>query len=260
MDYKKIKSYADACKVLGIEPLADEAFNAFPKAEREDVKAYHQLSVITKAINNGWEPNWSDRSQEKYEPFVYTDSAGLAYAYTHRTPSYTDTNIGSRLCFPDYERATYAVDTFGDLYKAYFRPGKWENQEPAEEAAEKEQEQPAADGGDGIIREEDDMSDAPDFLKKVVAVCKEQIEPLCEGENKGIILIAVEDGVEDKDGKKAFGTTFAVHGTPAPLAKGLNRFMSNERTQPIVEKAYRYAKLDCIVDKVKDFINDITNL
>ena len=54
MNYKEIKSYEDACKVLGLKPLADEVFNAFPKAEREDVKAYHQLSVITKAINEGW--------------------------------------------------------------------------------------------------------------------------------------------------------------------------------------------------------------
>lgn len=86
MNYKKIKSYEDACKALNIQPLADEVFNAFPKAERKNVKAYHQLTVITRAINEGWEPDFSNREQRKYEPYMYTDNAGLAFAYTYNRP------------------------------------------------------------------------------------------------------------------------------------------------------------------------------
>lgn len=86
MNYKKIKSYKDACKALNIEPLSDEVFNAFPKAERENVKAYHQLTVITRAINDGWEPDFKNREQRKYEPYAYTNTAGLAFASTHITP------------------------------------------------------------------------------------------------------------------------------------------------------------------------------
>ena len=258
MNYKKIKSYADACKALNVKPLSDEVFNAFPKAERENLKAYHKLTVITRAINEGWEPDYSNHSQRKYEPYMYTNTAGLAYATAYNAPSHTYTTVGSRLCFPDYERATFAVETFKELYKAYFLPGKWEDedQEPATGAAEKEPEDKGADGGE-VIRDEDDMSDAPEFLQKVVDICKQQIEPLCEGKDKGIILIAVQDNVEGEDGKKNnLATTFAVHGTPKPLGKALNRFMSNERSQVIVEQAYRFAKIEHFVEKVKDFIDN----
>jgi hypothetical protein len=247
MDYKKIKSYETACKALGIEPLSDEVFNAFPKEERKNVKAYHQLTVITRAINEGWEPDFSNREQRKYEPYMYVNNAGLAYAYTAYTPSDAYAAIGSRLCFSDYERATFAVNTFKELYTAYFLPGKWEDeaQEPAG-AAEKEQEQPAADGGDETIREEDDMTDAPDFLKQVAEITKSQIQPLqdADTDNRGIILIAVQDNAEDGNGEKGFGVTFAVAGTGDNLSKGLARFLKHKASQEIIKKAYLRIKFE----------------
>lgn len=242
MNYKEIKSYEDACKVLGLKPLADEVFNAFPKAEREDLKAYHQLSVITKAINEGWEPDWTNSKKKKFEPYMYTNTAGLAYATADYAPSNAFTNLGSRLCFPDYERAAYAVATFGELYKAYFRPGKWESsaeQEAATEAAGKEPENMEQDGGDGVIREEDDMTDAPDFLKKVVEICKSEIQPLAEADsdNRAIILIAVQDNAKYKDGDTGFGTYVAVVGSENNLSRGLANFLKQERSKPIIKKA-----------------------
>lgn len=134
MDYKKIKSYEAACKALGLKPISDEVFNAFQKEDRKTMAAYHKLAVITRAINEGWQPDWSNREERKYEPYMYTNSAGLACASTYDAPSYTFSIIGSRLCFRDYERATFAVDTFGELYKDYFRPENYSNQQPAEAA------------------------------------------------------------------------------------------------------------------------------
>ena len=122
MDYKKIKSYEAACKALGLKPISDEVFNAFQKEDRKTMAAYHKLAVITRAINEGWQPDWSNRDERKYEPYMYTNNAGLASAYTNAAPSDTYTLIGSRLCFRDYERATFAVETFRELYKDYFRP------------------------------------------------------------------------------------------------------------------------------------------
>ena len=261
MDYKEIKSYADACKALGIQPLADEAFAALPKAERENIKAYHQLTVITRAINDGWEPDFTNREQRKYEPYAYTNTAGLAYASTHYAPSYTAAVIGSRLCFPDYDRAAFAVKTFNDLYLAYFLPGKWEEdetQEPTPGAAGKGAEQAGADGGTAYVHE-DDMSDAPDFLQKVMASVKERIEPLCDkSTDKGVIVIAVEDGVKDeKDGGTYLTTSVAVHGEPTTLAKGLNRFLAHKESEPIVKRAFLYNKLDRLMRDGASVIKDI---
>ena len=46
---KKITSYEDACKVLNIQPINEEVFNAFPKEDQRSMLAYHKLTVITRA-------------------------------------------------------------------------------------------------------------------------------------------------------------------------------------------------------------------
>lgn len=79
---KKITSYEDACKVLNIQPINEEVFNAFPKEDQRSMLAYHKLTVITRALNNGWKPNWDDQNEWKYYPLFRYVNAGLSYAYT----------------------------------------------------------------------------------------------------------------------------------------------------------------------------------
>jgi hypothetical protein len=257
MNYKKIKSYEDACKALGLKPISDEVFNEFGE-DAKTMAAYHKLAVITRAINEGWQPDWKDRGQEKYEPYMYTNSAGLAYAYTIYAPSNTDTGIGSRLCFPDYDRAAFAVSTFGDLYEDYFRPKDYGTQEQ-KAADDSKQNAESENGGDDVIREEDDMTDAPDFLKKVVEICKSEIQPLAEADsdNRAIILIAVQDNAKDKDGDAGFGTTIAVVGDESNLSRGLAKFLKQERSQPIIKKAILRNKFDRICEEGVKAIKDI---
>ena len=259
MDYKKIKSYEAACKALGLKPISDEVFNAFQKEDRKTMAAYHKLAVITRAINEGWQPDWSNREERKYEPYMYTNSAGLACAYTYNAPS--STGIGSRLCFRDYERATFAVETFGELYKDYFRPENYGEQQPAE-AADNKQNTESKNGGDGVMREEDDMSNAPSFMKKVAEVCKAGIKPLCEedGDNRAFILIAVQDDAEDEDGDKGFATTIAVGGNESNLSRGLANFLKQDGNQPIIKKAILRNKFDRICEEGAKAIKDILDI
>lgn len=79
---KKITSYEDACKVLNIQPINEEVFNAFPKEDQRSMLAYHKLTVITRALNNGWKPNWDDQNEWKYYPLFRYVNAGLSYALT----------------------------------------------------------------------------------------------------------------------------------------------------------------------------------
>ena len=51
----RVKSYADACKVLGIEPMDEEGMKA--QGFRPDEIARRQLETITEALNEGWKPN-----------------------------------------------------------------------------------------------------------------------------------------------------------------------------------------------------------
>lgn len=79
---KKITSYEDACKVLNIQPINEEVFNAFPKEDQRSMLAYHKLTVITRALNNGWKPNWDDQNEWKYYPLFRYVNAGLSFANT----------------------------------------------------------------------------------------------------------------------------------------------------------------------------------
>lgn len=82
---KKIASYEDACRVLNIQPINEEVFNIFPKEDQRSMLAYHKLTVITRALNNGWKPNWDDQNEWKYYPLFRYVTAGLSYAVTHIT-------------------------------------------------------------------------------------------------------------------------------------------------------------------------------
>ena len=117
----KVKSYEDACRVLEQKPMDEEAMKTV--GFREDEIARRKLETIAEALNEGWKPDWKDMTQEKYRPWFYIEkkssgaSAGLAYAFTSRTPSSAYANIGSRLCYRTHTLAVYAAQTFTHLYE-----------------------------------------------------------------------------------------------------------------------------------------------
>jgi len=124
----RVKSYADACKVLGIEPMDEDSMKA--QGFRPDEIARRQLETITEALNEGWKPNWADTDEYKFYPWFYIEvnevqtegayngaSAGLSYACTYYAATVANTYFGSRLCFHDSDTARYAGRTFTDLYE-----------------------------------------------------------------------------------------------------------------------------------------------
>lgn len=124
----RVKTYADACEVLGIDPMDEKGMASC--GFRPDEIARRKLETITAALNDGWRPDWNNTDEWKYYPWFYIipgkgkgaqgkpagATAGLAYAYTDIAASTTTAYIGSRLCFHDRETAAYAGDTFRDLY------------------------------------------------------------------------------------------------------------------------------------------------
>lgn len=116
----KIQTYEDACEALGVEPMDEQAMAA--AGFRPDEIARRKLETITAALNEGWKPDWNDKSQAKYVPWFWIKprpgqtGAGLASAGTYYAPSATDACLGSRLCFKDFRTARYAANQFTDLY------------------------------------------------------------------------------------------------------------------------------------------------
>lgn len=118
----RVKTYEDACKVLGVEPINEQ--NAKAQGFRSDEIARRKLETIAAALNEGWKPDWNNTDQYKYYPYFYIQenakgkgSAGLSYAYTSDAATDTRAYIGSRLCFYASCLARYAGNQFTDLYE-----------------------------------------------------------------------------------------------------------------------------------------------
>ena len=117
---KRVKSYSDACAVLGIEQLNEEVLAKLGFTPEEIAR--RKLATVVEALNEGWVPNWNDTNECKYYPWFYIQpntngaSAGLSCTYTDYAASGTDANIGSRLCLKTSALARYAGEQFTELY------------------------------------------------------------------------------------------------------------------------------------------------
>ena len=120
---EKIKSFEDACKHLGINPNDLPAVDMLPEKDRKSITAFYKLTVIIRALNEGWEPDWSNWNEYKYYNWFYVEkgedqrSSGFRYCGTGYASA--GTNAGSRLCFKNEELAEYAAKQFKELYREY---------------------------------------------------------------------------------------------------------------------------------------------
>ena len=118
----RVKTYEDACKVLGVEPINEQ--NAKARGFRLDEIARRKLETITASLNEGWKPDWNNTDQCKYYPYFYIQenakgegSAGLSYSNASTAATTTFALFGSRLCFHDSCLAQYAGNQFTGLYE-----------------------------------------------------------------------------------------------------------------------------------------------
>lgn len=116
-----MKSLQGLNTVLGIDPHTSMPDTSdCPKEDRRAYIAFHKLVVITRALNEGWRPDWSNTDQPKWFNWWYTNgNAGLAFAYSLDVPSDARAYFGSRLCFKSEALADYAAETFKGLYEEY---------------------------------------------------------------------------------------------------------------------------------------------
>lgn len=117
----KVKSFEDACQLLGIEPNVPEV-SMLPDNHKKALVAHYKLVIIAEAVNEGWKPNWDNWDERKYYPWFDLEgsSSGAGFSYYDYDYWHSDSFVGSRLCFKTWELAEYIGKTFIDLYKDYF--------------------------------------------------------------------------------------------------------------------------------------------
>lgn len=137
---KRIKTFEDACREIGIDA---EAWNRdkISLGLEPDVLAFLKLRIIVKALNEGWEPQFTEDecryypwfilyTREEYNKLdeeeksrvVYRSShyasalGGVSYALASYGSSYAGAYFGVRLAFKTSELAAYCGRQFLDIW------------------------------------------------------------------------------------------------------------------------------------------------
>ena len=146
---KRIKTFEDACHEIGIDA---EAWNRdkISLGLEPDVLAFLKLRIIVKALNEGWEPRFTEDECRYYPWFIlytgeeynkldeeeksrvvyrsyYGASAfgGVSYASAYSGSSDTSALFGVRLAFKTSELAAYCGRQFLDIWADFvFLPEK----------------------------------------------------------------------------------------------------------------------------------------
>lgn len=118
---ERVATFADALDILGDEVTDDQkillAYNGLD-SDMISAKAYMQLVIITKVLNEGWQPDWQNPHEFKFFPwFKYYPDFHLSIFMNESISS--NVNYNSRLCFKSFELAKYAANQFINIYADY---------------------------------------------------------------------------------------------------------------------------------------------
>ena len=130
-DYKTIKTFEDACKKENVNPkdlpIVDHLLPEF----RKPTIAVYKLFIIFKAINNGWEADYTNGNQYKYFPWSIVLSSGVGFDYSYYDFGAAATSVGVRLCTNTPEKALYIAEQFKEIRADYLLyTDVWEYSKP----------------------------------------------------------------------------------------------------------------------------------
>ena len=102
----KEKPYEDACKILGLHPVANYKSYKLTDETRNFIK----LETIAKALNEGWKPTIMDPKEVRYYVWGwnYIDNRkpeGLLHLDSHYALSFALADVGTSLEFKDKDTA-----------------------------------------------------------------------------------------------------------------------------------------------------------
>ena len=115
-DFKTIKTFEDACKKLGIDPVEFE--QKYSNLKKCDL-AFGKLQIIYEAINDGWIPDYSNNEYKHYPYFRWNEISGFSFYFSdfYRSLSF----VGSLLSTNSEEKSEYIGEQFIDIYNDFLK-------------------------------------------------------------------------------------------------------------------------------------------
>mgnify|MGYP001354057252 CR=1 FL=1 len=112
----RVKTFEDAYEIAGKPQKPD--FNVFSVADRSFFEHMWKMTIITKALNEDWEPDWDNTDEPKYYPYFSMSPSGFGFRGAYHDFACAPAGCGSRLRFRTSELARYAGEQFVDIWKA----------------------------------------------------------------------------------------------------------------------------------------------
>lgn len=116
---ERIKTVEDVLRELGNDQEVLIYNKLLTILDADSHVVNNQMAVlITKAMNEGWVPDWANSNEYKY--FIWFEMRGSSGFQFHGYGYWTaDSAVGSRLCFSSRERAEHAGKTFQHIYEKF---------------------------------------------------------------------------------------------------------------------------------------------
>lgn len=117
---ERIKTYGDVCKELGIDETSITFSGSFDSDDIASILAYNKLRNITRALNEGWTPDWENGDELKYYNWLnMNSSAASRFSFGACGCVVAVSSVAARLCFKSRELAEYAGKQFEDIYREF---------------------------------------------------------------------------------------------------------------------------------------------
>jgi hypothetical protein len=119
-DYTTIKTIEDAFKKVGMDSQLRPDISMLPKKNGAFLITAFLLAIVFEAINDGWEPDYSNHNQYKYFPWAWVSSSGFGFTDSDCDSVIASTRVGFRLCTDTADKARYMLTQFPDLCKEWY--------------------------------------------------------------------------------------------------------------------------------------------
>lgn len=111
---ERIKTFEDAWEYCGKPEIP--TFTGEQKQIRY-FQAIFQMSIICKALNEGWEPDWDNSDEPKYYPYFNMSPDGFALIGSGRSTTLATAGGASNFRLKTAELAEYCGKQFIDIWK-----------------------------------------------------------------------------------------------------------------------------------------------
>ena len=120
-DFRSITTVEKAFEKCGYDPKAMPDLSGLPEQIRNALMSAYLLMVVFEAINDGWQPDFTDSGQVRYFPWPVVSRSGLGFSHSYCDCDYGHTvaPVGSRLCTDSSAKALFILDQFQDLWKTW---------------------------------------------------------------------------------------------------------------------------------------------